>query len=303
MKINEKISFVIYILLIFISFLIILTNLIYAEDITASQYKLNFILNYPQKVISDPVEINRTSLETDKKNENQNIYLDSFILKNSKGKEIPEHYIILETPFLQKQETLDKQHRFLILRNNQDKSWFRIGLAKETGFIEPGEYTGILNIDDLDWEIKVKAVIKPFVSFSIEENTFEFEIIEPFANEFFITDDFYQMNVDYNHSNWEVKAHVEGFINEQGEKLDPEYLYYHLERTDISTDINKLKKDEFSNFKEDEMNIMINGRDYDRGLTAIRFGVNLARDNVDVQPAGFYKGKIIFTLRILNNNL
>jgi hypothetical protein len=299
---NRKLSLV-YILLIFTFLLIMQMNLIYAADLTVSQYELYFTLDYSQEMISDPVEINRTSLEADNRADNKNIYLDSFTLKNARGKEIPAHYIKIETPHLQGQELLDNRPRYLIMKKNQEKSWFKIGLAKAASFLEPGEYTETITIEGLDWEIKVTAVIKPFVRLSIEDNTFNFEIKEPFESDFFITDDLFKINVDYNHLNWEIKAHLEEFINGQGEKLAPRYLFYRLRKADRRIDINDLQKDQFSNFNKDEMIIMINGRDYDRGLKAIRFGVDLERENTTVQPSGLYNGKIIFTLRTLDNDL
>jgi hypothetical protein len=297
-RLEKKIN-LIFALIIFI---LTITNInsLATGNLTASQYDLNLTLSYPQEIISAPVEINRSSLKTNS-TVKQNVYLDSFILKNSKGKEIPASYIKIETPNLQEMERLDNRHRFLIMKNNQEKSWFKIGLAKEAAFFEPGEYTGIISIDDLDWEIKLTALIKPFVSFSVEDNTFEFEIAEPFASDFFITDELYQIKVDSNHSSWEIKAHLEDFINEEGENLDPKYLYYRLEEADRSTDINQLQKDQFSSFKDDQMTIMINGHDYDQGLKAIRFGLDLAREGTAVQESGLYRGKIIFTLRILIN--
>jgi hypothetical protein len=80
-------------------------------------------------------------------------------------------------------------------------------------------------------------------------------------------------------------------------------LFYRLRKADRRIDINDLQKDKFSNFNKDEMIIMINARDYDRGLKAIRFGVDLERENTTVQPSGLYNGKIIFTLRTLDNDL
>ena len=301
MKIKDRKLFLVYILLILTSLSIIKTNLIYAADLTTSQYDINISLNYPQERISEPVEINRSSSETVNSTAEQNIYLEIFILKNSKGKEIPARYLKIETPHLQELETLDKRPRYLILKNNQEKSWFKIGLTKEAAFFEPGEYTGIVKIDDLDWEINISLIIKPFVSFSVEDNTFDFVITEPFSSDFFIADDLYQLKVDSNHSSWEIQAHLEDFENEEGENLDPRYLYYRRENADRNKDNNQLQKDQFSNFKSEQMTVIINGRDYDRGLRSIRFGVSLAREGLAVQRSGLYRGKIIFTLRILNN--
>ena len=301
LKIKERKLFLVYILILFTSLLITQINLVSAADLTASQYNLKIILNYPQEIFSDSIEINRSYLESNNKTNNKNIYLDSFTLKNSKGKEIPSRYITLETPYLQKKGNLDRQHRFLILKTNQQKSWFRIGLLKETAFFEPGEYTGIININNLDWEIRVVLVIKPFVSFSIEDYAFKFKITEPFVNSFIITDSLFKMDIKSNHNNWEIKAHLEEFINKKGEKLDSKYLYYNLEKEGKIIDINKLKKNQFSNFTENE--VIINGSDYEQGLRAIRFGIDLTRNNTDVQEAGLYRGKVIFTLRNFNNNL
>ena len=283
---KDRKLFLVYVILIFTSLLIIQTNLVYAENLTASKYEINLTLDYQQQILSDPLEIKRTLLEQETRINKENIYLESFNLKNSKGVEIPFQYIIIENPNLQKQKRLDSRTRFLVMKEDQQKSWFKIGLTKEAAFFEPGEYTGIINIDHLDWEIKLTALIKPFVSFSVEDNTFEFEIAEPFSSDFFIADDLYQMKVDSNHSNWEIKAHIEDFINEEGENLDPKYLYYRLEEADRSTDINQLQKDQFSNFKDGEMTVMINGREYDQGLRAIRFGLDLAREGAAVQQSG-----------------
>jgi hypothetical protein len=303
MKLKLRLVKKINLIFALIIFILIITNinLLAAENLTASQYDLKLTLNNPQEIISAPVEINRSSLEAINSTAKKNIYLNRFTLKNAKGIEIPARYLKIETPHLQEQETLDNRHRFMILKNNQEKSWFKIGLTKEAAFFEPGEYTGIISIDDLDWEIKLTALIKAFVSFSVEDNNFEFEIAEPFSSDFFIADDLYQMKVDSNHSNWEIQAHLEDFINEEGENLDPKYLYYRLEAAARSTDIKQLQKDQFSNFNDDQTTIMINGRDYERGLRAIRFGLDLAREDAGVQQSGLYRGKIIFTLRILNN--
>jgi hypothetical protein len=303
LKIKDRKLFLIYILLIFTSLLIIPINLISAADLSASEYEINLNMDYPQEITSDPIEINRIFLEAENRSDHKNIYLESFTLNNSRGKEIPARYIKIETPHLQGKETLDNRTRYLIIKNNQEKSWFKIELIKEAAFLEPGEYTGIITIDDLDWEIKVTALIKPFVSFSISDNTFKFEITEPFERNFFITDDLYLIDVDSNHSNWEIQAELDEFTNEQGEKLNPEYLFYRLEAADRKIDINYLQKDQFSNFNENKMTIMINGSGYDQGLTGVRFGVDLARESTIVQPSGLYSGKIIFTLRTLDNNL
>ncbi|MFP4371691.1 MAG: hypothetical protein ACLFQ4_05675, partial [Halanaerobium sp.] len=175
-RLSKKFNLV-FALVIFILIIININTL--AAGLTVSDYELNLSLNYPREVISDPVEIKSSNSEAENgtKNvtKNENVYLDKFILENSKGKEIPARYIILETPHLQKQETLDTQHRYLIMKKNQEKSWFKLGLTKEAAFFEPGEYTGIITIADLDWEINVTVLIEPFVSFSIADNTFEFE--------------------------------------------------------------------------------------------------------------------------------
>ena len=300
MQIKDRKLFLIYILLIFTSLPIIQINSIQAADLTTSQYEINLILDYPQKIFSETVAINRSSSNSINSADNKNNYLESFILKNKKGKEIPVRYIKIETPYLQEEETLDKRQRYLIMKKNQEKSWFKIGLSKEAAFLEPGQYTGIIEIDDLEWQIKVTALIKPFVNFSIDDNTFEFEIAEPFQSNFFITDDLFQIDIISNHNDWEIQGQLEEFTNGQGSKLDPEYLFYRLE-ADLKKDKININQNQFSNFKKDENIIMISGNNYNQDLKGIRFGVDLSRDKDSIQPAGIYKGRIIFTLRNLNN--
>ncbi|MFW5736657.1 MAG: hypothetical protein ACOCXB_04800, partial [Halanaerobium sp.] len=102
MKIKKSKLFLVYILFIFTSLLIIPINLISAADLSASQYEIKLSLDYPQAITSDPLAIDKISLEAENSSGNKNIYLRSFTLKNSRGKEIPARYIILETPHLQK---------------------------------------------------------------------------------------------------------------------------------------------------------------------------------------------------------
>jgi len=299
---KDRKLFLVYVILIFTSLLIIQTNLVYAENLTASKYEINLTLDYQQQILSDPIEIKRTLLEPETRINKKNIYLESFNLKNSKGVEIPFQYIIIENPNLQKQKRLDSRTRFLVMKEDQQKSWFKIGLTKEAALLDPGEYTGIINIDDLDWQIKVTVLIKRFANFSKNDNTFEFEITEPFESNFFITADLYKIDIISNYSDWEVQGYLEGFTNAEGETLNSDHLFYRLEEVNRSIDINRLQKDQFSNFKEKQM-IIINGRDYNQNLRAIRFGVDLGRESSTVQPAGLYNGKIVFTLRTLDNNL
>lgn len=291
-----KISIILFVIPLFI---VINFNIVEASYLTASKYEIEMIIDNPREVTSDTINLN---LDLDNESiVKKNIYLENFILENSAGTEIPPRYIKIETPHLLQKESLDKQHRFLISKMDQEKSWFRISLAKEAAFLEPGEYTGFINIDDLDWEIKVSVLIKSFVNFSINDNTFELEITEAAHTNFFIADDLCEINIESNYSNWEIKAHLEKFTNEAGNNLEPEFLFYRLEEVNRKTDLENLTQEQFSNFKENDMIIMINGKDYKSGLIAIRFAVDLLRDNNSVQPSGLYRGKLIFTLRSLNN--
>ena len=259
-------------------------------------------IDYPQEKISDTINIDLdTELDTIKNN--KNIYINSFTLQNSSRQQIPQQYIKIETPYFN--ETLDKPHRFLLMKKEEKKSWFKISLLKQAAYLEPGKYEGKINIDEMDWELDINILIKPFVSLSLIENNFELEITNASQTDFFIAPDLFEIEVESNHSDWEIEAALEqeAFQNQEGNLLDPDDLYYRLERLDQKSDLNELKKEQFTSLSENGMITIINGSDYQNGLKAIRFGVDLAGENNSVQPAGLYSGKIIFTLKTLNNNL
>jgi len=291
-----KISAVLIILFLVISF-----NSAAASYLTSSKYEIEMIIDNPEEIISDPIDINADT-ETKAGLKNNNIYIDSFVLQNSAGQEIPAQHIKIETPYFN--QSLDKSYRFLLMKNEQEKSWFKISLLRQVAYFEPGKYSGKINIDQLDWEIDIEILIKPFVSLNLKENRFEFEISNASQTNFFIAPDLYEISVDSNHTDWEIQVALEqeAFLNQQGNSLSPDNLYYRLEAVDQQYDLNELKQEEFTNLKKNGMITMINGSDYQKGLTAIRFGVDLDGENNFVQPAGLYSGTIIFTLRTLEDN-
>ncbi|RAK10622.1 hypothetical protein C8C77_1049 [Halanaerobium saccharolyticum] len=291
-----KISAVLIILL----FLVINSNSAAASYLTSSRYKIEMVVDTPEEIISDPININAS---TEKKAElkNNNIYIDSFVLQNSAGQEIASQYIKIETPYLN--QSLDKSYRFLLMKNGQEKSWFKISLLRPAFYFGPGKYSAKINIDELDWEIDIEILIKPFVVLNLNENRFEFEISNASQTDFFIAPDLYEINVDSNHTDWEIQVALEQetFLNQQGNSLSPDNLYYRLETVDRQYNLNELKKEEFASLEKNGIITMINGSDYKKGLTAIRFGVDLEGENNSVQPAGLYSGTIIFTLRTLED--
>ncbi|MGM0500349.1 MAG: hypothetical protein ACQERL_09095 [Bacillota bacterium] len=288
-------------LFIILLFFVMNINLAAASYLTASEYEIKMIIDYSQKVTSDPININAKA-ETEAELKNNNIYIDTFVLQNSDGEEIPSQYIKIETPYFN--ETLDKRHRFLLMKNERDKSWFKISLSSQAAYLEPGKYEGKINIDELDWEIDIKVLINPFISLQLNEDRFKFEITDASQTDFFIVPDLFELDVRSNHTDWEIQAALkqEAFINQQGNLLSPDNLYYRLERTDQKYDLNELKQEQFKNLTEDGVITIINGSDYQKGLTAIRFGVDLTGANNSVQPAGIYSGDIIFTLKTLQDN-
>jgi hypothetical protein len=291
----------IYISAAIILFIILTTNLLIAADLTASKYELTLSLDHLQEVTSNIININSVNF-TKNNSTGNNVYLDNFTLKNKKGNEIPSHYIKIETPYFQ--NTLENSYRFLIMKKDQEKSWFKIGLITKTAYLDPGKYEGIINIDGLDWQINVNVVIKPFVNLYLKEKRLEFKITNPFQSDFFISPDLYELNVKYNHSDWEIQASLENeFVNERGNIITAANLFYRLEDLNQQNDLDKLKIEQFKNFNKSKNIIIIHGNDYQNGLTAIRFGVNLTGESSSVLPAGLYSGNIIFTLRTLNNKL
>lgn len=288
-------------LFIIIIFFIINSNSASASYLNASKYEIKLKIDYPREVISDSININ-TGFETENKLKKNNIYLERVVLENSSRQKIPSQYIKLETPYFN--DTLDKQHRFLLMKKENEKSMFKISLLRQAAYLEPGKYEGKIYIDELDWEIDISVIVNPFVVLNLKKSKFEFEITNASRSNFFIAPDQFVLIVNSNHTDWEIEAVLkeEAFLNQQEDILSADKLYYLLERAYQKNDLNELKKKQFTSISENGMIAMINGSDYQKGLKAIRFGVDLAGDNNFVQPAGLYSGNIIFTLRTLKNN-
>lgn len=302
----EKLSFAkiinyIYLSVLIILFTIFLSSSLTAADLTPSENEIKFRLDQPEELLSQTIKIRTINPENNNLRSN-NIYLENFTLKNSRGKEIPARYIKVETPYLK--ETLEKSYRFLLMKRDQQKSWFKIGLSRKTAFLEPGSYQGSINIDGLDWQINIELLIEPFVNLSLSEKEVEFEIDNAAESDFFTAPDLYQLNVEYNHDNWEILANLENeFVSESGNTITAENLFYRLEDLNQKKYYQKSEKDNFENMKENEAVPIINGSDYQKGLTGIRFAVSLTGPGASVQPAGLYSGNIVFTLRTFNNSL
>ncbi|RCW52330.1 MULTISPECIES: hypothetical protein [Halanaerobium] len=301
MKVNtHQLKKIIDLFLLLILFLFLTTNFTKAANLSASGYEINLNIDSPQQVFSTNIDLGLINREEELPL--KNIYLEKFILKSAEGKEIPANYIKIETPYFQ--DTMDQSYRYLLMKKDQVKSWFKIGLLSKTVYLDPGIYKGFINIDDLDWEIMVKVTIEPFVKLNLDEKNIEFSVNNPRETDFFIAPKLYELNIDYNHTDWEVQACLENeFESDKGEILAAKNLFYRLENLNQKTDLLKLNKDQFKNFQTEYSLILINGKEYQEGLNSIRFGIDLTGEESSVQPAGFYSGNIIFTLRILDNNL
>jgi hypothetical protein len=279
---------------------IIFSHPTFAADLTASEYELNFTLDHAEEVLSNTINVN-TNTAKENSIRSTNIYLENFTLKNSKNKEIPAHYIKVETPYFK--DTLEKSYRFLLMKSDQEKSWFKIGLISKAAFLDPGIYEGVINIDGLDWQINIVVTIKPFVNLYLSDRKFEIKITDPSQSDFFIAPNLHLINVESNYTDWEIQGSLEAeFASKEGNLIKAEDLFYRLEEVNQKNRTKTLEKSQFQNFNKKDNSIIITGSDYQRGLKALRFGITLAGEDLSVQPAGIYSGRIIFTLRTLSNN-
>ncbi len=293
-------KFSLFLLLILFLNLTLYLPQIEAAEITASSYEINLILDYPKEIISEIISI-QSVVDIDLEDVSENIYLERFNLINEEGREINPAHIIIETPFIE--ESLVRHHRFLVKKSDQENGWFKIKIASEAVYNEPGIYTADIFVENLDWEVSLTLNIRPFVSLELPENEFQIEIGDPSQLPLYISPENYYLYVKCNHYDWSLQAYLEddGLISKKGHVLEADKVMYILKNIDQKMNLNRLDTDDFLKFRKEENITILSGDDYERGLNSILFAIRIG-DSWSDQPAGLYKGKVIFTLSDDNNN-
>lgn len=294
-------KYIFIILLIICTF--IYTSAVQAESLRASSYEINLEIDYPKDLVSDSIVIQNNEDENgDFQSSLDNIYLERFKLRNSDGEEIDPAYIVVETPYIE--ESLERQHRFLAKRSEDEEGWFKIKISSRAAFSRPGNYTADIYVDQLDWEISLNFSIKPFVLLELPENEFQIEIGDPSQFPLYVSPENYYLNVKCNHYDWSIQAYLEddGLLSEKEHFLEADKVMYILTNIDQKINYNRLGTDDFYKFRKEENITILSGDDYERGLNSILFAIRIG-DSWSDQPAGLYKGTIIFTLiEDYNNN-
>jgi hypothetical protein len=275
-------------------FIIISNNNIHAGELEASNYQISLDMNSRENIISENIIIKKSNMLGGIESE-ENIYLDRFSLIKTGGEKILPEYIVVETPF--ERSTLAEQHRFLIMKKDQTESWFRIIILSDAAYSSPGEYKADIFINDLDWEISFKLILKPFTTLNINENGFLISINKPSDSNFHIFPEVYKLNIDSNHIDWRIEAFVEygGLYDEKGNFLSSEKIFYSFENSHYQNASDSLNQEQFNNFSEKETITLISGDQYKRGLDSIRLAIFLG-EKWSCQAAGLYKGTVIFTI-------
>ena len=294
-------NYILFLLLILFLNLTLYFPQIEAAEMNASSYEINLILDYPKEIISEIISI-QSAADNYIEDISENIYLERFKLINEQGREIDPSHIIIETSFIK--ESLDRQHRFLVKKSDQEKGWFKIKIASEAVYNEPGIYTADIFVENLDWEVSLTLNIKPFVSLELPENEFQLEIGDPSQFPLYISPENYYINIKCNHYDWSLQAYLEegGLISEKDHILEADKVMYILKNIDNKINLNRLDTDDFFRFRKEENITILSGEDYEHGFNSILFAIRIG-DSWSDQPAGLYKGTVIFTLiEDYNNN-
>jgi len=295
MALKSILNIIIITLIMFLIYFSLSTTALRAENLRASSYELNLNMDYPQTITSDTITISEDEDSADLEAAASNIYLERFSLRNDEGEEIEAAQIVVETPFIE--ESLDRQHRFLVKKAEDDTGWFKVKISEKAAYSKPGIYTASLYVEKLDWEIDLKLEIESFVSMDLPQSEFQIEIDDPSQFPLYISKENYNLNLRCNHSDWRLEAYLEGdgLSNEAGNFLKAEKVLYILQNIDQKLDLNRLDADDFYSFREGESITMLTGEDFERNLNSIRFAIKIG-DSWSDQPAGLYKGTVVFTL-------
>jgi len=283
-------------LLLIISAFIMYSSGVQAASLRASSYEINLELDYAKDLLSESIVIQNDKNENgDLESSLDNIYLERFRLRTSDGEEIDPAYIVVQTPYIE--ESLDRQHRFLVKRAEDEKGWFKIEITSRAAFSRPGNYTADIYVDQLDWEISLNLAINAFVSIELPEDEFQIEIGDPSQFPLYISPENYYLNIKCNHYDWNLEAYFEddGLFSEKGHFLEADKVMYILKNIDEKLDLNRLDSNDFYKFRKEENITILSGENYDRGLNSILFAVRIG-DSWSDQPAGLYSGTVIFTL-------
>ncbi len=275
-------------------FLIIFNSGIQGAELEASHYQIFLKMNQTKDIVSENIII-ETKNSLEKIEMEKNIYLDRFRLVKIGGEEILPEYIEIETPFIKK--TLADQHRFLIMKKDENKSWFKVRILSDAVYSSPGEYKADIFINELDWQISLNIKVESFTIVNLSDNKFSINIDNPSDSNFYISQNLYKFNIDTNHTDWEISAFLEygGLYSDSGHYLSAEKVFYYFENSDKTNNSFNLTQEKFNNFNENKSINLISGDQYNRGFDSIRFAILLG-ENWSCQPAGLYRGTIIFTI-------
>ncbi|MFP4016165.1 MAG: hypothetical protein ACLFUI_03955 [Halanaerobiales bacterium] len=286
----KTIVFILSVLLVFVSF-----YEVEAQSMTASSYEINFDLNRPGKYDSEIIRINLTN--NDKQSiQDEHTYIKQFKLTNDDGNTIDPAYITLETPFYR--GTLDKKYRYLLFKEEQEKSWFKIGLLSDAVFVKPGLYKGIIDIPGMEWEVVIKVDVKPYVHIDILEDIIELDIDRPQSGNFHFASEPCRVIVEANYDNWQLDMRLAtgSLTAETGDQIDQSQIFYRCEnQLDGERNSRDKSREEFLRMNITGGNTLLQGSNYKKELLDIYVGVELGNKWSD-QPAGKYSGNIIFTL-------
>lgn len=267
----------------------------YATTLTASHYELSFVLEHPQQLVSKGIVVERAPSEQNRDNL-KNVYLQSFRLEGTEGREIGAQHITIKTPYYE--GTLDSANRFLLLKPEQQWAEFKLGLLPGAAYNPPGFYTGKVVIEGLDWEFLIEVEVMPFVSLQLLDKTLQFNIEQPATSEFFIGSELCTIVVDTNHTQWDILARLQdGKLTNSDKHVMPQNkLFIRTEKSGEKLKTRGDIRNDFIQLSEEGDTPILNGTEYMQGKTEIRFGIKTGMDWT-ATPAGSYSNEVIFTIR------